>query len=314
MLHEVVFLDRDGFPAGVKIRELSFPHRWSCHSYTAPGEIVQRLANATVAITSGVAISVEQLEQAPSLRMISLAMTGTDVVDLDYCRQRGIEVANVPGYGTHAVAEHALAMIFELMRNVGRYHRLLAEALAKGTKLSPTYFDYPIRDLRGKVLGIIGHGPIAQRLAELATRLEMEVFFHDRDGHYQGARYLTLQQLLTHSDVVSINCPLTPQTRGLIGQQQFEWMKRDAVLINTARGAVIQEPALIWALLNSRIGGAALDVVTNEPLTLDEPLLRLTATHNLILNPHVAWSSVDAMQRLMDAALENVETFVAQMS
>lgn len=314
MLHDVVFLDRDAFSASVKIRELRFPHRWSCHDYTAPDEMVARLANASVAITGGVPISVAQLEQLPKLRMISLALTGTDIVDLEYCRQRGIHVTNVPGYGTHTVAEHALAMIFELLRNVGRYHRLLMDECQRGKALSPVYLDYPIRDLRGKVLGIIGHGPIAQRLADLASRLDMEVYFHDRDGHYQGERYLPLQALLSRSDVVSLNCPLTPQTRGLLGRQQFQWMKNDAVLVNTARGAVINEPDLIWALQNGEIAGAALDVVTNEPLTLEEPLLHLAATQNLILNPHVAWSSAEAMQGLLDAALENVEAFVARAS
>lgn len=310
MIHDVVFLDRDGFAPGVVIKELPFAHRWTSHGYSSPDTMVSRLANATIAVTAGVPLSVQQLEQLPGLQMISLAMTGTDVVDLDYCRQRGIEVSNVPGYGTHAVAEHALGMIFELMRNVGRYHQLLMRVREQGQALDSTYFDYPIRDLRGKVLGIIGHGPIALRLADLATRLEMTVLFHDRDGHYQGERYLPLEQLLKRSDVVSINCPLTPQTRHLMGRQQFQWMKHDAVLINTARGAVINEPDLIWALQHGEIAGAALDVVANEPITLDEPLLHLAATHNLILNPHIAWSSAEAMQGLMDAALDNVTRFV----
>ncbi|SEN52421.1 glycerate dehydrogenase [Pseudomonas sp. ok272] len=310
MIHDVVFLDRDGFAQSVLIKELPFAHRWTSYGYTAPETLVARLAHATIAVTAGVPLSVQQLEQLPALQMISLAMTGTDVVDLDYCRERGIEVSNVPGYGTHAVAEHALGMIFELMRNVGRYHQLLMRVREQGKALQSTYFDHPIRDLRGKVLGIIGHGPIALRLAELATRLEMQVLFHDRDGHYQGERYLPLEALLKCSDVVSINCPLTPQTRHLIGRQQLQWMKRDAVLINTARGAVINEPDLIWALQHGEIAGAALDVVTHEPITLDEPLLHLAATHNLILNPHIAWSSAEAMQGLMDAALENVTRFV----
>jgi glycerate dehydrogenase len=310
MMHDVVFLDRDGFAESVEIKELPFAHRWTSHGYTPPEAMVPRLANATIAISSGVPLSVHQLEQLPSLRMISLAMTGTDVVDLDYCRQRGIHVSSVPGYGTHAVAEHALAMIFALMRNVGRYHQLLMSVREQGKSMSNAYFDYPIRDLRGKVLGIIGHGPIAQRLAELATHLDMIVYFHDRDGRYVGERYLPLEQLLARSDVVSINCPLTPQTRHLIGRQQLEWMKSDAVLINTARGAVINEPDLIWALQQGQIAGAALDVVTHEPISVDDPLLHLAATHNLILNPHVAWSSAEAMQGLMDAALENVTAFV----
>jgi glycerate dehydrogenase len=139
----------------------------------------------------------------------------------------------------------------------------------------------------------------------------MVVCFHDRDGHYQGEHYLPLRELLAISDVVSINCPLTPKTRHLISREQFQWMKTDAVLINTARGAIINEPDLIWALESGKIAGAALDVVTHEPISLDEPLLQLATTHNLILNPHVAWSSVEAMQGLLDAALDNVADFVA---
>lgn len=314
MLHDVVFLDRDGFAESVLIKELPFPHRWTLYDYTRPEQMVERLAGATIAISAGVPIPVQQLEQLPSLQMISLAMTGTDVVDLDYCRQRGIHVSNVPGYGTHAVAEHALAMIFALLRNVGRYHQLLMEVRAGKRPWSSTYFDYPIRDVRGKVLGIIGHGPIAQRLADLASRLEMEVYFFDRDGHYQGERYLSLEQLLRRSDVVSINCPLTPDTRRLIGRQQLAWMKPDAVLVNTSRGAVINEPDLIHALQTGQIAGAALDVITHEPITLDEPLLHLAATHNLILNPHIAWSSAEATQALMDSALDNVTAFVSRLS
>lgn len=310
MMHDVVFLDRDGFAESVNIKELPFPHRWISHGYTPPEAMVERLKNATIAISSGVPISVQQLERLPSLQMISLAMTGTDAVDMAYCRQRGIHVANVPGYGTHAVAEHTLAMIFALMRNVSRFHQMLLSVRELGGPIRSAYFDFPIRDLRGKVLGIIGHGPIALRLAELATRLEMVVRFHDRDGHYQGEQYLPLQQLLACSDIVSINCPLTPRTRHLIGREQLQWMKADAVLINTARGAIINEPDLIWALESGRIAGAALDVVTHEPIRLDEPLLQLAATHNLILTPHVAWSSVEAMQGLLDAALDNVTQFV----
>lgn len=310
MTHRIVMLDDEGIGPTAKIPPLPFPHSWSSYSYTRPEEVVDRLRDATVALTCSVPLRKEQLEQLPNLRMISLALTGTDIVDIDYCRARGIQVTNVPGYAENTVAEHAVAMIFDLMRRTPHYHQLMRDLHKKMVEPKNIYFDFRVRDVAGKTLGIVGSGPIARRLAELARALNMEVYFYDRGGKLKGDRYIPLDQLLRRSDVLSLNCPLTSETRNLIGADELALMKRDAILVNTARGGIVNEAALIAALQANRLGGAALDVLEHEPVQPDDPIFQLIDRNDFILNPHVAWSSEDALQSLLDQAIDNIVRFV----
>ncbi|MFC3171339.1 NAD(P)-dependent oxidoreductase [Acinetobacter vivianii] len=171
------------------------------------------------------------------------------------------------------------------------------------------YFDYRIRDVRGQVLGIIGHGTIAKRLAELATAVGMKVRFFDRNGKYQGNEFFSFEEILSESDVVSLCCPLTKETKDLIGAAEIALMKSDAILINAARGGIVNEPALIEAIQNNRIGGAALDGSVEEPIQPHDPLFQIIDYPNFILNPHVAWSSEDAMQTLINRTVQNIIDF-----
>ncbi|WP_371764806.1 NAD(P)-dependent oxidoreductase [Massilia sp.] len=310
MRHHIVFLDQEGIGPSVKMTELPFPHTWESHAYTNPDQVVERLKHATVAMTCSVPLRAEHLRQLPRLEMISLALTGTDIVDLDYCHDNGITVTNVPAYAANTVAEHALAMIFELSRKVGSYHRLLREVHLGNAPVKNIYFDFPIRDVGGRTLGIVGNGPIAHRLAALAQGVGLRVQFSDRNGEFRGDGYVPLQRLLADSDIISINCPLTEETRDMIGAAELARMKPGVLLVNTARGGIINEAALIEALQAGRIGGAALDVVEHEPLRRDDPLFALIDRHDFILNPHVAWSSEDAMQGLIDQALGNITAHV----
>lgn len=309
MSHHVVFLDSEGIAPSVTVPPLPFPHKWESHGYTSPGDVVARLKDATIAMTCSVPLRAEHLRQLPSLRMISLALTGTDIVDLDYCHEHGIVVTNVPGYAANTVAEHAIAMMFELMRKTSSYHRVMRKVYRGEIAPQNIYFDFRIRDVAGKTMGIIGNGSIAQRLAQLARGLGMRVWFYDRKGELQGDEYIPMAQLLARSDVVSLHVPLTDETRNMIGPRELAQMKRDAILLNTARGGVVNEAALIEALQAGAIGGAALDVLVNEPVRPDDPIFQLIERDDFILNPHVAWSSEDAMQGLICKALQNIAQF-----
>lgn len=310
MSHHVVFLDSEGIAPSVKVPQLPFHHRWTSYGYTTPQDVVARLRDATVALTCSVPLRAADLRQLPKLKMISLALTGTDIVDLDYCHEHDIVVTNVPGYAANTVAEHVIAMMFELLRKTSSYHRLM-QKIHRGEALPQNiYFDYRIRDIGGKTLGIIGNGVIARRLAELARALGMKVEFYDKGGEFRGEEFIPLPQLLARSDVLSLNVPLTDETRDMLGARELAQMKRDAILVNTARGGVVNEEALIAAVLNGTIGGAALDVLVNEPVAPDDPIFQLIDQDNFILNPHVAWSSEDAMQGLIDKALDNIVQFV----
>ncbi|SDS22717.1 hydroxypyruvate reductase [Halopseudomonas litoralis] len=310
MSHHIVFLDNEGIAPSVSIPQLPFPHTWDSYEYTSPDEVVERLKDATIAMTCSVPLRAEQLRQLPKLKMISLALTGTDIVDLDYCHEHGIVVANVPGYASNTVAEHTIAMMFELLRKTSSYHRLMQKLRRGEATRKNIYFDFRIRDVAGKTLGIVGNGAIARRLAELARNLDMQVCLYDNNGKYQGEEYMPLAQLLKRSDVLSLHVPLTDDTRDIIGAAELGQMKPDAIVINTARGGIVNEAALIDALQNETIGGAALDVLVNEPIDPQDPIFQLIDRDNFILNPHVAWSSVDAMQGLIDKALDNIAQFV----
>lgn len=310
MKHRVVFLDDEGIGPDVALPEIASEHSWVSYRYTQPEQVVEHLHGATIALTCSVALREEHLAQLPDLQMISLALTGTDIVDMEYCKARGIKVTNVPGYATNTVAEHSLAMMFELFRKVSSYSRLMQQVQSGETAPRNIYFDFPIRDLCGRILGIVGHGSIGKRVAELGRALGMKVFVHDRDGRYVGPEFVPMEKLLQISDVLMINCPLTAETLNLVGAAELAQMKKDAVLINTGRGGIVNEGALIDAMLAGRIGGAALDVLADEPVQPDNPILQLIEMHNFILTPHVAWSSRDAMQQLISRSVENIREFV----
>lgn len=310
MNHHIVFLDDEGLGPNVTLSPLPFTHQWTSYSYTQPEQVVERLKNATIVLTCSVPLRAEHLQQLPQLKMISLALTGTDLVDLDYCHQHGIIVTNVPAYAQNTVAEHVIGMIFSLMRQHHNYHNLLQKIAQGEAEPQNIYFNYKIRDVRGKKLGIIGHGAIAKRLAELANAIGMQVHFFDRNGKYDGEEFQCLSKILVESDVISICCPLTQETLNLIDEPEFAQMKSDVILINTARGGIINELALIHALQQKKIGAAGLDVVVNEPIQADDPLLQLIDYPNFILNPHVAWSSENAMQDLINRSVKNIIDFV----
>jgi len=307
-VHKVVFLDRASL--GANLRPLSFAHDWTAYDATLPAEVASRLAGASIAITNKAPLRAPDLERLPELKMIGVAATGTDMIDLAVCRKRGIVVSNVRNYAVATVPEHAFALILALRRNLLAY----ANDVAAGRWQESDTFclrDHPIHDLAGSRLGIIGYGALGRSVARLGLAFGMEVVAFDpvpfADAKVAPA---SLDEILRTADVVTLHLPLTEGTRNIIGRAELEKMKPTSLLINTARGGLVDEHALAAALEQHTIAGAGFDVLRLEPPQADNPLLNLRMPQ-FILTPHVAWASQQAMQTLADQLIDNIEAFAA---
>jgi len=302
--HRAVFLDRGSLKATV--RRPSCVTDYLEYEKTAPSEIVGRLNGATIAIINKVPLRAETLVELPQLKMIAVAATGYDVVDIPYCKQHGIAVANIRNYALHTVPEHAFALILLLRRNILAYRDDVQSGVWNKSEQF-CFFTHDIGDLHGATLGIIGEGAIGQATANIARAFGMRVLFADHEPpKVAGVEFTPFEQVLAESDVISLHCPLTPATRGLIDLKAMRRMKRNALLINTARGGLVDEEALIQALDEKLIAGAGFDVLTVEPPRNGHPLLDVRRP-NFILTPHVAWASDGAMQFLADQLIDNIE-------
>ncbi|RPH54551.1 MAG: glycerate dehydrogenase, partial [Lysobacterales bacterium] len=275
---------------------------------TAEAEIPKALAGAGAVLVNKLRITLDVMAATPSLKLIALAATGTNNVDLDAARDRGIAVCNVRDYCTASVVQHVLGTLLLLTRRLREYDALVRSgAWSKGEQFC--LLDYPIRELVGRRLGIVGYGTLGQAVARAAQAFGMEIVIANRPGGEPQRGRIALEQLLPTVDVLSLHCPLTPATASLIGAPQLAVMKPDAVLINTARGALVDGSALAAALRAGRLGGAAIDVLPQEPPVDGDPLLAGDIP-NLIVTPHVAWAAREARQRCIDEMAANVEDFL----
>jgi glycerate dehydrogenase len=306
-MDHVVFLEKESIRATV--RRPSFPHVWSEYDSTAPDELLDRLKDATVVIANKAKLPGELLARLPKLRLIAEAATGTDNIDLGWCREHKLPVTNIRGYAVHTVPEHVFMLLLALRRQLPAYRTDVAAGKWQQSAMF-CFFDHPIRDLRGSTLGIFGRGSLGQGVGRLAEAFGLRVLWGEhsnatrvRDG------YVPFAQVLAESDAISLHCPLNEETRGMIGEAELRAMKRDAVLINTARGGLVDEAALLRALQQGWIAGAGFDVLSKEPPREGNPLLDAQLP-NLIVTPHVAWSSDRAMQALADQLIDNMEAFV----
>ena len=307
-MNEVVFLDRDSLKA--KVRRPSCATEYVEYAKTSIEEIVPRLKKATVAIINKVPMRAETLKQLPHLKMIAVAATGYDVVDVGYCREHGIAVTNIRNYAIHTVPEHAFAMILALRRNLLAYREDVQNGVWNKSDQF-CFLTHDIGDLHGSTLGIIGEGAIGQGTAAIGRAFGMRVLFADHPPpRMEGVTFTPHDQVLAESDVISLHCPLMPSTRNLINIDAFRKMKRNALLINTARGGLVDEAALIQALDEGLIAGAGFDVLTVEPPREGHPLLDVRRP-NFILTPHIAWASDGAMQFLADQLIDNIELWCA---
>jgi glycerate dehydrogenase len=308
----IVFLDRATLAPQIRLRAPSFVHELFEHDDTAPDQVVQRLAGATVAILNKVPITAAALQQLPQLKLIAVAATGTDCIDKTACAARGVAVSNIRGYAVNTVPEHTFALMLALRRNLVAYRdSVIAGRWQQSGRFC--YFDYPLRDLAGARLGIIGEGVLGQKVADLARAFGMLPMFAAHKGRDDmGPLYTPWQQVLATSDVITLHSPLTPATRGMIGAPEFGAMQRRPLLINTARGGLVDEHALVAALDEGLISGAGFDVAASgEPPPSDSPLMRMAARPNVIVTPHVAWASDEAQQALADQLIDNIDNFVA---
>jgi glycerate dehydrogenase len=307
MTHRIVFLDRSTLQA--KVRRPAFEHTWQEYPVTNVSELVERLRDATVAITNKVPLRADTLQRLPKLKMIAVAATGYDVIDIASCKANHVAVANIRNYAVHTVPEHAFTLITALRRNLLAYRQDVERGRWQQVDQF-CFFDHPIRDLYGATIGIIGEGVLGQATATIARGFGMKVLFADHaPPKAAGVLFTPFDQVLAQSDVLSLHLPLGADTRNMIGIEQFRKMKPTAILINTARGGLVDEQALVQALKDGLIAGAGFDVLSKEPPKEGNPLLDLRLP-NFILTPHVAWASDGAMQFLADQLIDNIEAFV----
>lgn len=276
---------------------------------TPVDKAVQRLRDADIAITNKVAFNEDLLAHCPQLKCIAVTATGYNIIDLEAARAREIVVTNVPTYGTATVAQFTTALLLALCNRVGEHD---ADVHAGGWSKSESwcYWLQPMVELAGKRVGIIGYGRIGQAFGAIAQAMGMTVLAHSRSRPLPESaqlRYVDLDTLYAEADVISLHCPLTPQTKGMINREALAKMKRSALLLNASRGDLINEADLAAALNEERIAGAAVDVLSSEPPGADNPLLN---AKNCIITPHIAWASVDARGRILATTVENVRSFI----
>jgi glycerate dehydrogenase len=306
MNQNVVFLERQSVKANV--RRPRCAATYVEHDRTGADQVIERLRDASVAIINKVVLRDPALAQLPKLKLIAMAATGYDCIDVEACRRRGIAVANIRNYAVHTVPEHVFAMVLALRRNLLAYRQDVELGVWQRSEQF-CFFTHSIGDLFGATIGIIGEGAIGQGTAAVARGFGMKVLFADHEPpKAPGVEFTPLQQVLETSDVISLHLPLTAGTRNIIGEPEFRRMKRSALLINTARGGLVDERALVQALDEGLIGGAGFDVLTVEPPREGNPLLDVRRT-NFILTPHVAWASDGAMQFLADQLVDNIDAW-----
>lgn len=305
---KIVFLDRETFAPSVELTRPATPHAWEEHLRTAPDQVAARLVGATVAITNKVPLRRATLETLPDLKFISVAATGYDCVDIDACRDLGIAVSNVRGYAETTVPEHVFALILGLSRSMAGYRQAVIEGRWQQAGQF-CFHDFPIRDLGGATIGIVGAGVIGGKVARLAEAFGMIPLLSARKGETPGEGRVSFDEMIERADVITVHCPLTPATRGMIAAPEFARMTRRPIIINAGRGGLIDEADAAAALEAGRISGLGFDVLTAEPPADDNPILKIAHRPDVLLTPHVAWASQDAMEEVWRQTVGAVDAF-----
>ena len=306
-MERIVFLERDTVDA--EFRRPIFDHEWIEYGETERDQIVERLREATIAICNKLQLREPDLSRLPKLKLIAVAATGVDNIDLSYCQSRGIAVCNARNYARHSLPEHVLMLILALRRNLIAYTQDVRDSKWQTAKQF-CLLNHTIRDLHGSRIGIIGYGSLGQAVAELCGSIGMQLLVAERKhATTTRAGRTEFTEVLRSSDVLTLHAPLTAETRNLIDKEELQMMKREAILINTARGGLVREEALVEALQAGIIAGAAFDVLSEEPPRRGNILLEQDLP-NLIVTPHIAWASREAMQTLADQLIDNIQAFI----
>lgn len=307
---KAVFLDRGSFPKSIRIQLPSQIKEVIEYDNTQPNEVIDRIKDASIVLTNKTVINSEAINHSSSLKLIQVMATGTNNVDSEACEKNKVSVQNVAGYSIVSVPEHTFALLLALRRNLMSY----LDDVKSGRWATSEFFcflDYPIQDINGSVMAIFGGGSLGQKVATLAQAFGMKVVFAERRGVNKiRSGYIAFEDALKVADVVSLHCPLTDETKDLISDTELSLMKPNSVLLNMSRGGVVNEHALLNAFQKGMIAGAAFDVATQEPMPLDHPLQKLTHYPNFLLTPHIAWASNEAMQTLVDIAMNKISSFI----
>ena len=311
----IVFLDSTAIPKHIPISRPSFAHTWTEYEYTSYAETIERAKDADIVITSKVIFDRETLKQLPKLKLIAITATGTNNIDLVAAEEMGIAVRNVTGYSSTTVPEHVIGLIFSLKHSLAGWLRDQIEAKWSESKQF-CYFDYPITDVFGSTLGVFGKGCLGTEVGRLANAVGMKVLYAEhKDAAVCREGYTPFDEVLKQADIVTLHCPLTETTKNLMNVETLSKMKKGAFLINTGRGPLIDELALVDALKTGHLGGAALDVMVKEPPEKDNLLILAAKTMpNLIITPHIAWASDSAVTTLVGKVMQNIEEFVQQLN
>lgn len=304
----IVFLDRASIHAD--FRAPAFPHTWRDYAATDAAQRAAHARDADILVVNKVVLDRATLAELPRLQFIAVCATGTDNIDLEFCRARGVVVSNVRDYAIHTVPEHVMMLLLALRRNLFAYRAALHDgAWERADQFC--LWEPPLHELHGSRLGIIGYGALGRATAQCARAFGMTVLVAERRGATAvRAGYIAFDEVLARADAISLHVPLTDETRGLIGARELARMQRHALLINCARGGVVDEAALLAALMHGEIGGAGIDVLREEPPRAGSPLLAARLP-NLIVTPHHAWASREAMQTMAAQVIDNIEAFVA---
>ncbi|QCJ71535.1 glycerate dehydrogenase [Providencia heimbachae] len=308
---KIVFLDYDTFPDGIKIKKIKQDYELIFYNRTTSEEIIERVKDADVIITNKVKVSKEVVSSAKKLKFISVAATGTDVIDIKACNDNNIAVSNIRNYAINTVPEHTFSLILALRRNLICYSQSVENGRWQEANQF-CYFDYSINNLSGSTLGIIGDGVLGKAVADIAKAFGMKVLFSTYKGtNNMGPLYTPFEDVIIQSDIISIHCPLLNSTKNLINYDEFSKMKPSSILINTARGGIVNEEALYDALINKKIQGAGFDVCTEEPPIANSHIMKLTKLPNFILTPHISWASFESIQLLSDMMMDNIDAFLS---
>ncbi len=304
-MSKIVILD--GFvanPGDLSWEPLAALGELTVHEYTAPQDVIARIGDAPIILTNKTVISAEVMAACPNLRYIGVLATGYNVVDIAEAKKRGIVVTNVPAYSTPTVAQFTMALLLEICLHVGHHSRVVHEGKWSACR-DFAFWDYPLMELQGKTFGIVGYGSIGKEVAKVAQAFGMKVLAYSRHGAEDF--HTELDELYAKSDIVSLHCPLTAENTGMINRETIAKMKDGVIILNTARGGLINEADLRDALVCGKVYAAASDVTTREPINADSPLLGLD---NMIITPHIAWAATEARQRLLTVAIDNVRQYL----
>lgn len=305
---KIVILDKKTVTEGdISLKAIEDLGEVISYDITEKEDIVKNIGDAEIALCNKVSFDADVIDQCKNLKYIGIFATGYNNIDLEAARDKGIIVCNAPSYSTDAVAQHTFAFILHFMNKVAQYNQSVHEDRWINSKTF-SYFPYPISEVAGKILGIAGYGSIGQKVAEIARAFGMKVIVYTRTKKdVPGIEFVNEEDLFKNSDILTIHCPLTEETSNFVNKERIELMKRDAILINTARGPIINEQDLADALNNERIAGAGLDVLSREPMREDNPL---KSAKNCVITPHIGWAPIQARERLIGIVADNIKHFI----